>query len=195
MIVDDLHVDLAIRRDRAKGEIRRQRRNGMVLLDAETAETGDGEGAEVLGALVAREVEGVPEDEAAQEAGTRGVRLIAIGLGDENEGTRIPITGPDGGQVFLKYNGEEVWSKLDADTLRKMVNTTPGGRYLNVSTGAIDLGDVYVKLIANETQREFESRTIERFEEKFQIFLGMAFFLLCIEMFIRDRRPGEGVMK
>jgi Ca-activated chloride channel family protein len=133
--------------------------------------------------------------EAAQEAGTRGVRLIAIGLGNENEGTRIPVTGPDGDRVFLKYNGEEVWSKLDADTLRKMVNTTPGGRYLNVATGAIDLGDVYVKLIANETQREFESRTIERFEEKFQIFLGVAFFLLCIEMFIRDRRPGERVTK
>jgi Ca-activated chloride channel family protein len=133
--------------------------------------------------------------EAAQEAGSRGVRVIAIGLGNENEGTRIPVTGPDGVRVFLKYIGEEVWSKLDADTLRKLVNTTPGGRYLNVATGAIDLGDVYVKLIANEMQREFESRTIERFEEKFQIFLGMAFFLLCIEMFIRDRRLGERVTK
>jgi len=33
----------------------------------------------------------------------------------------------------------EIWTKLDADTLRKMVNATPGGKYLNVATGTIDL--------------------------------------------------------
>ena len=126
--------------------------------------------------------------EAAREAGKRGIRLIAIGLGDENEGRRIPIRNENGERSFLTYQGREVWSKLDADALRQMVNATPGGRYLNVATGTIDLGDVYTKLIASAEKRAFDEQTTERYEEKFQIFLAIAFVLLCMEMIVRERR-------
>ena len=91
--------------------------------------------------------------EAAKMLGEQGIRLIAIGLGDEDQGRRIPITR-GGRKTFLQYDGQEIWSKLDASTLRQMVNATPGGRYLNVATGAIDLGDVYVKLIASAEKTE-----------------------------------------
>ena len=130
--------------------------------------------------------------EAAQELGKRGARLIAIGLGDENEGRRIPITDRHGRRVYVKYNGQEVWTRLDANTLRQMVNATPGGRYLNVATGAIDFGDVYVKLIAGAEKTDLGSTSIERYEEKFQIPLTMAFLLLCVETMLRDRRPQPG---
>jgi Ca-activated chloride channel family protein len=131
--------------------------------------------------------------EAARAAGERGIRLIAIGLGDEVEGRRIPITDASGQRTFMTYQGQEVWTKLDAGTLRSMVNATPGGRYLNVATGAIDLGDVYTKLIASSERRAFEEQTSERYEEKFQIFLAAAFLLLAVEMVVRDRRraPAE----
>jgi Ca-activated chloride channel homolog len=128
--------------------------------------------------------------EAAKKAGEKGMRLIAIGLGDENEGKRIPIINDRGEKTFLKYNGKEVWSRLDADTLRKMVNVTPGGKYFNVSTGTIDLGTVYRQLIAGAEKKELESETIKRYEEKFQIFLSIAFFLLCIEFILTDRKRG-----
>lgn len=126
--------------------------------------------------------------EAAKKAGEKGVRLIAIGLGDENEGKRIPLVNDKGEKTFLKYNGKEVWSRLDADTLRKMVNVTPGGKYFNVATGTMDLGTVYRQLIAGAEKKELESETIKRYEEKFQIFLGLAFFLLCLEYIISDRK-------
>ncbi len=126
--------------------------------------------------------------EAAEEAGRRGVRIIAIGLGDEDQGKRIPVTDKNGRMTFLKYKGQEVWSRLDAATLRKMANKTPGGRYLNVSTGTIDLGDVYLKLIAGEEKREIESKTISLYEEKFQIFLAFAVFFLAVEMLVSERR-------
>ncbi len=129
--------------------------------------------------------------EAAKKAGERGIRIIAIGLGDENEGQRIPVTDPAGRKTFLKYKGQEVWSKLDADTLRKMVNATPGGKYLNVSTGSIDLGDVYLRLIASAEKKRLESETIKRYEEKYQIFLAIAFVLLCIEVIINERQKGQ----
>jgi Ca-activated chloride channel family protein len=126
--------------------------------------------------------------EAAEEAGQRGVRIIAIGLGDEDQGKRIPVTDESGNRTFLTYKGREVWSKLDASTLRKMVNATPGGKYLNVATGTIDLGDVYMKLIAGEEKREIESKTIKLYEEKFQIFISIALFFLVVEMVIGERR-------
>ena len=130
--------------------------------------------------------------EAAKQMGEQKIRLLAIGLGDEEQGRRIPITGPGGRKTFLQYDGQEVWTKLDGDTLRQMVNATPGGRYLNVSTGAIDLGDVYVKLIAGARKTELGSTELERYEEKFQIFLGVAFLLLVVEMAIRERRRRRG---
>lgn len=126
--------------------------------------------------------------QAAQQAGERGVRLIAIGLGDENEGKRIPVTDETGRRTFLKYRGQEVWSRLDADTLRKMVNATPGGKYLNVATGTIDLGNVYTRLVAGAEKKRLESETIKQYEEKFQIFLGAAFALLCAELLVGERR-------
>ena len=125
---------------------------------------------------------------AAEEAGRRGVRLIAIGLGDEGTGQRIAITDAQGHKTFLKYQGQEVWTKLDADTLRRMVNATPGGKYLNVATGTIDLGEVYRKLIASAEKTAVASQTIKRYEEKFQIFLALAFGLLIIEAFLSDRK-------
>ncbi len=130
--------------------------------------------------------ESFPVD-AAAEAGNRGIRMIAIGIGDENEGRRIPITDASGNQTFLKYDGREVWSKLDADTLRQMVNATPGGRYLNVATGTIDLGEVYLKLVATAEKKALESETVMRYEEKFQVFLGLMIFLLLSEMLVGDR--------
>ena len=126
--------------------------------------------------------------EAAEEAGKRGVRIIAVGLGDEDQGRRIPVTDENGHRAFLTHDGKEVWSRLDAATLRKMANKTPGGRYLNVATGAVDLGDVYTKLIAGEEKREIESKTITLYEEKFQIFIAVALALLVIELLISERR-------
>ncbi len=131
--------------------------------------------------------------EAAQKAGEKGIRIIAIGLGDESEGKRIPVTDEQGEKTFLKYQGQEIWSKLDADTLREMVNATPGGKYFNVATSAIDLGDVYTQLIASADKKELASETIRRYEEKYQIFLAVGLMLLCIEMMIQERKRGNGI--
>lgn len=129
--------------------------------------------------------------EAAKKAGDKGIRLIAIGLGDEDEGKRIPYTNENGRKTFLKYKGQEVWTKLDADTLRKMVNATPGGKYFNVSTGTIDLGNVYMQLVASADKKALESETIKRYEEKFQIFIALGLVLLCCEMVTSERKKGQ----
>jgi Ca-activated chloride channel homolog len=126
--------------------------------------------------------------EAAEEVGKRGIRLIGVGLGDENEGQRIPVVNERGERSFLRYQEKEVWTRLDADTLRKMVDATPGGRYLNVATGTFDLGSIYQNLVATAEKKELESTTIRRYEEKFQIFLGLAVLLLVGEMLLSEQR-------
>ena len=126
--------------------------------------------------------------EAAQEAAHQGIRLLIVGLGDEKEGRRIPVTDEAGRKTFLKYQGREVWTRLDGDTLRSMAKVTPGGKYLPVATGTIDLGEVYLQLIASASKKELEEETIEKYEEKFQVFLVIAFLLLSLEMVISERR-------
>jgi Ca-activated chloride channel family protein len=129
--------------------------------------------------------------EAAQKAAQEGIRIIAVGLGDENEGSRVPITGPDGQKTFLKYKGQEVWSKLDADTLRKVAAETPGGRYIGVEPGTtLDLGEIYRELVASAEKRELESATMIVYDERFQIFLVIGIVLLVCEVLISERKKG-----
>jgi len=130
--------------------------------------------------------------DAAKAAGERGVRLIAVGLGDEDTGRRIPVTDASGRKTFLKYQGQEVWAKLDADTLRKMVQETEGGRYIPVSTGNIDLGAIYTQLIATAEKKELESKTLTRYDEHFQLFLLGAFLILVGEAFLSERKRRGG---
>lgn len=127
--------------------------------------------------------------QAAEKAAAEGIRIIAIGLGDENEGSRIPITGPNGEKTFLKYKGEEVWSKLGGDLLRNIVYVTEGGKYLSVGPGTtLDLGQIYENLIASAAKRELESTTMLKYDEKFQIFVALALVLLICEALISERK-------
>ena len=152
--------------------------------------------------------------EAAKAAAEKGVRLFIIGLGDENEGKRIPVVDASGRRTFMRYEGKEIWSRLDEQRIRvlkeayrllyrndlslehaiaalqEMELEAPGSRYLNVATGTIDLGEVYMQLIGSAEKKEQEEETIEKYEEKFQVFIGICFLLLCIEALISERRRG-----
>ena len=130
--------------------------------------------------------------EAARGAGEIGVRLIIVGLGDESEGRRIPVTDESGRRTFLKYRGREIWTRLDGATLRQMAAQTPSGTYLPVATGNIDLGRVYMDLIAGAEKRALDTQVIHRYQEKFQIFLALGFILLCIDMLVSDTGRKSG---
>lgn len=127
--------------------------------------------------------------QAAEKAGAEGIRIIAIGLGDDQTGSRIPITTPDGKLTFLKYKGQEVWSKLDSDTLRQVAAASNQGRYLAVRPGeTLDLGQIYRDLIDTAEKRELESATMTTYDERFQIFVALAILLIVSEAFISERK-------
>lgn len=119
---------------------------------------------------------------AAEEADSMGVRIIAIGLGDEREGRRIPVE-TERGTEFLSFEGREVWTKLDADTLRNVAGSTEGGQYLNVSTGTFDLAEIYRTLSRGREVSDFGEETVDLYEERFQVFLFIAIIFLFISFF------------
>ncbi len=123
--------------------------------------------------------------EAAAELGKRGLRIFAIGLGNDTEGYRVPDAT---NKSFITYNGKEVWSKLDSSTLRQIAMATPGGKYLRVATGAADLGEIY-KALSLASERELESKGQETVHkiQRFRAFLVIA--LLCLVLaFFTDKR-------
>ena len=122
---------------------------------------------------------------AAAMLGEKDVRLIAVGLGDEDTGKRIPVTDENGNRVFLTYEGQEIWSRLDAGTLRQMTAETPGGQYLNVATGTFNMGEIYSALIKTQEKRFIDEETTVEKEENFQYFLIPAIILLYIYLFGR----------
>ena len=126
--------------------------------------------------------------QAAESAGQKGIRIIAVGLGNPDEGARIPITDSKGMKTFLKYQGQEVWTKLDEQTLRQVATATPAGAYIPVQTGTFDLGQIYNDLVASAQRRELESTTVLEYDEKFQIFLVLALILIVAEEFISERK-------
>ncbi len=126
--------------------------------------------------------------QAAEKAAEEGVRIIAIGLGDEGQGARIPITGPGGEKTFLKYEGEEVWSKLGGEMLREIVFPT-GGMFLAVRPGeTFSLDEIYEAYIATAEKRELESVTMMTYDERFQIFVALGILLIICEALLSERK-------
>lgn len=132
---------------------------------------------------------------AATVLGEQGVRIIAIGIGDDNEGSRVPVSDASGNRTYLRYKGQEVWSRLQPEILRQMALATPGGRYLHAATGAFDLDTIYSKLIAGEEGRNLGAVEITRYQEKFQLFLSAALVVLVIEMLLGEQRKKPGGSK
>ncbi|MCK5563749.1 MAG: VWA domain-containing protein [Planctomycetes bacterium] len=127
--------------------------------------------------------------QAAEKAAEQGIRIIAIGLGDDDQGARIPITDDRGKKVFLTYNGKEVWSKVDGETLRQVAYATDGGKYLSVGPGTtLDLGQIYSMLIESAKKHQLESVTMMEYDEKFQIFLALGLVLIVCEMLTTERK-------
>ncbi|MCK4958204.1 MAG: VWA domain-containing protein, partial [Planctomycetes bacterium] len=118
---------------------------------------------------------------AAEELKLKGARLIAIGLGDEYQGRRIPVTDDETGQTsFMKYENQEVWSRMDPKALRQLISTVPESVLFKVGTGTIDLAGIYQQLIVTARNRQYEGETNIRYEEKFQIFVAIAILLLLL---------------
>ena len=121
--------------------------------------------------------------EAAEQAAERKIRIITVGLGDSDEGARIPQRNDEGNLAFVKHEGREVWSTMDEQLLKEIALTTSGA-YVPARTKAYDLGRIYDEHLSKLTRGEIQAEKRKRFREQFQLFGGIGLALLLGEMLI-----------
>ncbi|MBX3363983.1 MAG: VWA domain-containing protein [Phycisphaeraceae bacterium] len=126
--------------------------------------------------------------EAAETARAQRVRIIALGVGSEGEGARIP-TPEDRSREFMQFQGADVRSRLASTELSRIALGSYRGVYFNVGTGHIDFGKVYKDLIASAAGSEFEDETVVvEYREAFQYVLTFALLALVLEGLVHVAR-------
>ena len=124
--------------------------------------------------------ESMPLD-AAKDAAKRQIRVLTIGLGNPDEGERIPIRDASGNLSYLKHAGQEVWSKMNESTLREIARLTEGA-YVTTGTRAFDLGQIYADSIGKMQGTAFQTEQRQQQRHQYQIFLAAA--VLCLLLYI-----------
>lgn len=74
------------------------------------------------------------------------ISTIAVALGDPQRGARIPVNTQTG-QHYVQHDGQDVWSKADFESLRRIVSVSEQGVLIPAGTGDFDLGAVYRQLV------------------------------------------------
>ncbi len=133
--------------------------------------------------------ESYPVEAAKKIFKEKGIRVYTVGLGDRKTGARIPVQTSAEGKIYLKYNDQEVWSKMDGKILEQTA-LAGGGAYIPAGTKHVDMADVYDQHIRSIQQREFRQARVNRYIPRFQWFLCPAVLLLLIESLIAaSRKP------
>ncbi|WP_367755993.1 VWA domain-containing protein [Flavobacterium sp. WC2421] len=123
---------------------------------------------------------------AAEEANKQGMRIITIGVGTEKGGT-IPLKRNGIVESYVRDNNDQVVvTKLNRAGLETIAKATKGG-YVDGSNTKEVLE--YIKNTLNTIQKtEFEATQMADFQSQFQWFLGFAFILLFLDLFLLERK-------
>ncbi|MCH2127273.1 MAG: VWA domain-containing protein, partial [Pirellulaceae bacterium] len=120
--------------------------------------------------------------DAAKAAAERGIKILAIGFGDE-AGSEIEYTDPHTGakNFVLDNEGKRVITHLDGETLREMALATEGA-YIPAGTGALDLRSIYAAHIAPlmRGQLDDQGRAIRQESYQWPILVGILFLILAV---------------
>lgn len=81
--------------------------------------------------------------QSASRAGQEGIRIIAIGLGNQDQGAAVPGDNESG---TLSYQNEPVYSRADMKTLEDMASASRDGWSVAVESGRIPVQAVLQKL-------------------------------------------------
>ena len=125
-------------------------------------------------------------ESAAEEANKMGMKIIAIGVGTE-KGSTIPLRVNGVVESFKRDNNNEVViTKLNKVGLTTIAKATKGGYVDGNNTKAVL--DYVKNALDNIQKTEFESTQMADFQSQFQWFLGFAFALLFLDVFLLERK-------
>jgi Ca-activated chloride channel family protein len=134
-----------------------------------------------------------PRD-AAAAAAELGVRIIAIGFGDE-AGSEVYVTDPRSGarSLLRDADGRPVVSRLDGELLREIALAT-GGAYVPAGTGVLDLESIYDEHIARLTRGELDPRGRTVRDEAYPWFVLAGLVLLVSSVAVAGRPAGRAAI-
>ena len=121
--------------------------------------------------------------EAAKQAAELGIKIFTIGLGNVDEGARIPVRDESGTLQYVKHEGQEHWSRMDERLLKEIALTT-GGAYIPAKTSDYDLGQTYEKHLAQLARTEIQTEKRKRYRDRFQLFVFLGLLCLMLDMLI-----------
>ena len=126
---------------------------------------------------------------AAENAYSKGVSVHTIGMGSQ-QGAPIPIY-KDGKQVGYRTDntGNTVVTKLN-ETMLKEIATAGNGSYVRATNANAGL-NIIMNEINKMEKKEFGSKSFKDYEDRFQLFLIIAFVLIVLEYFISNRRSSK----
>ena len=126
-------------------------------------------------------------NEASEIAKEKGIKITTIGVGTVNGGP-IPLKGDNG--VITEYKkdnqGEVVITKLSPDILQNIAQNTKG-TYIEGNNTKQVLEQIK-NVLDNIEKTEFESQEIAEYQTQYQWFIGVAFFLLLLDIFFLERK-------
>jgi len=116
--------------------------------------------------------------DAAKRAAEAGIKIIAIGFGDE-AGSQIYLRDPKTGARTLLRDGDgrAVVSRLDGELLREIALATDGA-FVPAGTGVLDLASIYAAHIAPLTRGQLDERGRTIRDESFQFPVLLA--IICL---------------
>ncbi len=125
-----------------------------------------------------------PVDVAEKLFAEKGIRIFTVGLGDMDQGARVPDAENGGG--YVQYKGQQVWSKMNGQILQQIAEASDGA-YIPAGTRRVNMSDVYHRYVANVEQENFETAKINTYIARYQWFAVPALLLLMLEVFWSTR--------
>jgi Ca-activated chloride channel homolog len=121
----------------------------------------------------------------AKEASAQGIIIHTIGIGSA-EG--VPVSVVTGGKKdFLKdVDGNTVITKLDENILKEIA-VAANGKYVRANNSNIGLDEVFNE-IRKLKKQELEGKMFTEYNDQFQLFAGIALFLLLVDFLVMDRK-------
>ncbi len=129
--------------------------------------------------------------DAAKRAAEAGIKIIAIGFGDE-AGSPVYVRDPrTGARTRLEdADGEPVISRLDGDLLRELALATDGA-FVPAGTGVLDLASIYDAHIRRLTRGQLDERGRTIRDEIYQLPLVVAFVCLVAAVWVMAGRARD----
>ncbi|MBF0569914.1 MAG: VWA domain-containing protein, partial [Candidatus Omnitrophica bacterium] len=124
----------------------------------------------------------------ARVASGKKIKISTIGIGTQ-DGELVRVEDDKGEKGFLKGpDGNFVKSHLNEQLLKEIAAAT-GGAYVRSSGAEFGLDYLYENELAKMERRDIESRIEQKYYDRFQIPLAIAFIFLLAETMLLTRKP------